>query len=230
MEHKLTAEDLEALRKITSPNICNAIETFNLRPSNQGFMGPEIKCILPERGTMVGFAATVVIAADQPATGTRRVFSAELMKHIQQIPAPRVLVVHDLDYPHPIGSLWGEVSSNVFKATGCIGAVTDGGVRDLDEIRKVGFHLFASTILVSHAYVHIVDFGVPVKVGGLVVKPGDLLHGDQHGVVSIPLEIAKEIPAVARKQEASEARIIEVCRSPNFTLEKLQEVLSPRPA
>ena len=88
--------------------------------------------------------------------------------------------MHDLDYPNPVGSFWGEVQSNIHNRLGCVGTVTDGGVRDLDEMRAAGFFAFASEVLVSHAYVHLVDVSVPVTVGGLTVHPGDIVMGDQH--------------------------------------------------
>ena len=118
-----------------------------------------------------------------------------------------------------IGTHWvsWEVNGSIHKALGCIGTVTDGGVRDLDEVRAMGFYYFASCILVSHAYIHLVDFGSPVKVGGLVVKPGDIIHGDQHGVASIPMSIARQIPEAVAKVEARERPLIDACQAPDFT-------------
>jgi 4-hydroxy-4-methyl-2-oxoglutarate aldolase len=133
------------------------------------------------------------------------------------------VVVQDADR-QPIGSMWGEVNGSIHKALGCIGTVTDGGVRDLDEVRAMGFHCFASCVLVSHAYVHLIDFGTPVKVGGMVVKPGDIIHGDQHGVAGIPMSIATQIPEAVAKVEARERPLIETCQSPNFSIEKLKQV------
>jgi len=136
------------------------------------------------------------------------------------------VVLHDLDYPEPAGSFWGEVQSNIHTALGCVGTVTDGGVRDLDEMHGLGFHAFAGEVLVSHAYVHLVEASIPVKVGGLVVKPGDILLGDKHGIISIPPEIAGEIPAAAAKVAERERRIINLCQSPDFELEKLKKLVS----
>ena len=195
MAEKLSAQELDALRNITTPTIANAIEVFNIRPRNVGFMTPDIRCILPELGVMVGYAVTCTIRADQPAPPGREVSRPD----------------------------WW-VNGSIHKALGCIGTVTDGGVRDLDEVRAMGFYYFASCVLVSHAYVHIVDFGHPVKVGGVVVKPGDIIHGDQHGVSNIPGEIAAQIPEAVAKVEARERPIIDACRAPDFTVEKLKAV------
>jgi regulator of RNase E activity RraA len=101
-------------------------------------------------------------------------------------------------------------------------------VRDLDEVRATGFHFFASCVLVSHAYVHLVEVGTPVTVGGLTVRPGDLLHGDQHGVISIPLEIARDIPKAAAQIEAYERRIIDFARSPECSAEGLRKLFGQR--
>jgi regulator of RNase E activity RraA len=223
MVEQLSQLELNALRTITTPTIANALEVFNIRPRNEGFMTPDIRCIYPDMGVMVGYAVTCTIRADQPAPRGREVPRPEWWDYILQIPEPRVVVVQDLDR-QPIGSMWGEVNGSVHKALGCIGTVTDGGVRDLDEMRAMGFHCFASCILVSHAYVHIADFGSPVKVGGVTVKPGDILHGDQHGVISIPVDIAAQVPDAVAKVEARERPIIEACRAPDFSVDTLKAV------
>jgi regulator of RNase E activity RraA len=122
------------------------------------------------------------------------------------------------------------VNANIHKALGCVGTVTDGSVRDLDEVKEAGFHFFSSCVSVSHAYVHIVDIGIPVKVGGLLVKPGDLIMGDKHGVIAIPLEIAKKVPEAAQMVEDWERPVINFCKSKEFSLEGLKKVYSrPRP-
>jgi 4-hydroxy-4-methyl-2-oxoglutarate aldolase len=223
MAERLSKQELEALQKITTPTIANAIEVFNIQPRNVGFMTPDIRCILPELGIMVGYAVTCTIRADQPAGPGREVPRPDWWDYIATIPEPRVVMVQDVDR-QPIGSMWGEVNGSIHKALGCIGTVTDGGVRDLDEVRAMGFHCFASCVLVSHAYVHLVDFGNPVKVGGVVVKPGDIIHGDQHGVSTIAKDIAAQIPDAVAKVEARERPLIDVCRASDFSVEKLKKV------
>src|SRR5205814_912061 len=153
-------------------------------------MSSEIRTLFPEMGPLVGYAVTCVIRAEpQPLQG-HRASTYGWWDYVQTIPAPRVVVVHDLAEPRGQGAQWGEVQANIHKALGCVGVVTDGSVRDLDEVRGLGFQFAAAHVSVSHAYVHMVDFGLPVKVGGLWVKPGDLIHCDQHGAVTIPAEIA----------------------------------------
>jgi regulator of RNase E activity RraA len=218
---QLTPQEIEALRRLSTPTISNAIETFNIRPRNVGFMGPEIKCIFPEMGVIVGYASTAKISAKYPAT--RSTSRHGYWDHVVSIPAPRIAVIQDLDNPKAVGSLWGDVNGNTHKALGCLGCVTDGGVRDLDEVRAMGFQFYASAVIVSHAYVHIEEYGTPVEVGGVVVKPGDLIAADKHGVITIPFEIAREIPRAAAEVEARERKIISICQSPDFTLEKLKQ-------
>ncbi|MBW2063158.1 MAG: RraA family protein, partial [Deltaproteobacteria bacterium] len=183
----LSESELEALRAWPTPAISNAIETFDIRPRNQGFM-LGIKCLFPDFKPMVGYACTATMLADQaPAKRDRGAVLAH-WDNILSTPAPRVAVIHDFDQPRPIGCLWGEVNANIHKALGCLGVVTDGGVRDLDEVQALGFHFFAADVMPSHAYNHIVDSGIPVKVGGLIVNTGDLIHADKHGIVVIPHE------------------------------------------
>lgn len=223
MAVSLTPEELGALRRYSSPSIANAIETFNTVPRNEGFMGPEIRGLFPELGPMVGYAVTAMIRADLEPDRSQRVPVQEWWDYILTLPAPRVLVMQDLDNPRPVGAYWGEVQANLHRALGCVGTISDGGVRDLDEVRRLGFHFFAPHVLVSHAYVHLVRIGVPVRVGGLVVRPGDLLHGDQHGVVRVPDELAREAPAAAARVEATEREIIACSQSPDFTVDRLKD-------
>jgi 4-hydroxy-4-methyl-2-oxoglutarate aldolase len=217
----LSDQELKNLELWPTPAISNAIETFKVRPRNEGFM-LGIKCLFPDFKPMVGYACTATMLADQPAVERDRGAAAAHWDNILNTPGPRVAVIHDLDQPRCIGSLWGEVNANIHEALGCLGVVTDGGVRDLDEVKELGFHFFAADVIPSHAYVHIVDSGLPVKVGGLVVNNGDLIHADKHGVVVIPQEIAREVPRACQEVEDRERRIINFCKSPAFNIGALK--------
>ncbi|HMB33328.1 MAG TPA: RraA family protein [Methylomirabilota bacterium] len=220
----LTTEQIEALKKITSPSVANAIEVFKVRQRQEGNISSEIRALFPELGPLVGYAATCVIRAEQGPIDGHRASTYGWWDYVMSIPAPRVIVVHDIDEPRGQGAQWGEVQANIHRALGCVGVVTDGSVRDLDEVRALKFQFAAAHVSVSHANVHMVDFGIPVKVGGVWIKPGDLVHFDQHGVVTIPPEIAPQIPAAIAKVEADEKKIISVCQAPGFTPDKLKEL------
>ena len=221
----LSPELLEELRQIPTCSVANAVETFDVMPRTDGFMLPAIKSIFPEMGHMIGYAVTGVITADMPPSGNMNVSRLDWVDTILSVPEPRVLVLKDLDCPNVIGSFWGEVQANIHGALGCVGTVTDGGVRDLDEMRELGFNAFATDVLVSHAYVHLIDVGVPVTVGGLKVNMGDIILGDQHGVMSIPHDIAADIPAAVKRVEDREREMISLCQSEDFTVERLKDQL-----
>ncbi len=225
MYQTVSNETLEALAKIDAPSICNAIEGFNVRPRNSGFMGPEIKCVYTDFAPVVGYAVTATISSLHPEG--RSVPREEWWDMVLSVPAPRFIVIHDIDNP-PIGALWGEVNGNIHAALKAVGVATDGTVRDLDEVRELGFQFFAGSIAVSHAYVHLVEIGTPVTVGGLRVKNGDLLHGDKHGVTSIPFEVAEQVPGRVEAVAEYEHIIIDACQSADFTVEKLKKAASVR--
>ncbi|MEX2160112.1 MAG: RraA family protein [Dehalococcoidia bacterium] len=222
MTEPLTEQELEALGKITTPTIANAIETFDVRDRSAGFMDASVRCMFPELGTMVGYAVTAKISARERSDKALPPWA--MWEEMAKVPGPRIVVIEDLDYPHSIGSFWGEVNGSIYKGLGGVGVVTNGGVRDLPEVRATGFHFFASCVLVSHAHVHLVEVGTPVSIGGLTVAPGDLLHGDEHGVTSIPIEIAREIPAAAERVEAYERRIIDFARSSGVSVDGLRKL------
>jgi len=218
----LSSNQIAALRTLSSPTVANAIETFKVRPREAGNLSSEIRALFSELGPMVGHAVTALIRAERPAAQQRRASTFAWWDYIQTIPAPRIVVMHDLDQPQGQGAFWGEVQANIHKALGCVGVVTDGSVRDLDEVRRLRFQFCAAHVSVSHANVHLVDFGTPVKVGGVWINPGDLLHGDQHGVVVIPHEIAERIPEAAERVAADELRIIQACQIVGITVERLK--------
>jgi 4-hydroxy-4-methyl-2-oxoglutarate aldolase len=218
-------DTLVELATMSSPSVANGIERFKLRPNDTGYMDGTIICRFPKLGPVVGYTVTARIRATGEAKEPPR--TTDLWRHALSIPEPRVVVIEDVDKPPGAGSFWGEVNANVFRALGCRGVITNGGVRDLPEMEAVGFHAFSSVLSVSHAYVRVVEVGVPVRVGGLTIHPGDLLHGDCHGVVLVPTEIASQVPDAVRAVETEERRFIDFLHSPTFTAEKLIETASP---
>ncbi len=175
---------------------------------------------------MVGYAATARIRTEEPPiAGGQYHYRSDWWNNVLQVPAPRIVVLEDMDKPPGAGAFVGDVHAAILMAIGCIGYVTNGAVRELPRVHEMGFHMFAGNVAVSHAYAHIFDFGSVVKVGGLEVRSGDLLHADQHGLLTIPTEIAGEIPEVAARLQEKERRIIEVCRSENFSVERLRHTL-----
>jgi regulator of RNase E activity RraA len=136
-----------------------------------------------------------------------------------------VVVIEDVEEPAGLGAFVGEVYASIFMALGCAGLVTNGAVRDLNEVRPTGFPMFAGNVSVSHAYAHIFDFGGPVMIGGLKIQPGDLIHGDRNGVQTIPLEIAPRVPQVAIEIRQRRERLIGICRSKDFSIEALRKAI-----
>lgn len=222
---QLTEEQLDALRQFDTCMIANAVERFNLRLRNAGFTGAGIRCMFPDAPPMVGYAVTARLrCGEPPMKGGSFHDRADFWSSILEIPAPRILVLEDIDDPPGQGAFVGDVHASILKALGCIGYLTNGAVRELPAVRSLGIQLFASSLSVSHAYAHVFEVGAPIRVGGVDVRPGELLHGDRHGVVNVPLTIAAEIPAVAAGLQRAEQKVIEFCRSSSFSVEKLGEI------
>jgi 4-hydroxy-4-methyl-2-oxoglutarate aldolase len=222
----LDEQQMAALREIDTCTVSNAIETFRVRLRNTWFADSSIRCFFPELPPMVGYAATARLrSGDPPITGGSYHDRTDWWNDILQIPAPRIVVLEDLDRKPGLGALIGEVHASILKALGCIGCVTNGAVRDLPAVRAKGIHVFAGDAAVSHAYAHIFDFCATINIGGMLVRPGDLLHGDLHGILTIPKEVAARIPAVVSDLRESEKRIVSVCESNDFSVEKLAAVL-----
>lgn len=221
--NRLDPIQLEKLQHLDSCSIANAIETFGVRLRNTGFTNSNVRCIFPDFPPTVGYAATVrVRTSDPPMEGDTHYYRLDWLEHLLSIPPPRILVVQDMDHNPGLGSFVGDVHAHVLAALGCIGVVTNGAVRDLDQARAIRFQMFARNLSVSHAFAHVFEFGTHVEVGDMQVRPGDLLHGDQHGIQTVPLEIADRVADAARKMIELEREIIGLCNSPGFTLEKLR--------
>jgi 4-hydroxy-4-methyl-2-oxoglutarate aldolase len=223
MSAPLNPEQLEALRRLDACVLANAIETFHERLRNEGFVDHTIRCLFPRLQPMLGYAATVKIRGSAPPTTDGPYPDrTDWWDYILSLPAPRVVVVEDIGARPGLGSLVGAVHMNILKALHCVGVVTNGSVRDIPAAESAGFHFFAGSVSVSHAYVHIVEYGKPVQIGGLKIQSGELLHGDLHGVQSIPQDIAVQLPQVAAKIAAREQALIALCRSSAFSLDKLR--------
>jgi regulator of RNase E activity RraA len=227
MTAPLTPQELDSLRRLDASTLANAIETFHERLRNEGFMDNVIHCLTPRLPPMLGYAVTIKIRGSAPPTADGLYpESPEWWDYIVSLPAPRVVVVQDISSQPGLGSLIGAVHLNILRALQCVGVVTNGSVRDIPAAQSAGFHFFAGGVTVSHAYVHIVEIGKPVQVGGLAVQSGDLLHGDVHGVQSIPLDVAAKVPVAAARIAAKEQELIALCRSPEFSLEKLRAAVA----
>lgn len=223
MNSPLTFEQLEALRRLDACTLANAIETFHERLRNEGFMGHNVRCLFPYLQPMIGYAATVKIRGSAPpTTGNLYTDRTDWWDYITSLPAPRIVVVQDVSTRPGLGSLVGAVHMNILRALHCTGVVTNGSVRDIPAAQSAGFHYFAGSVSVSHAYVHIVEIGKSIEIEGLKIRSGDLLHGDLHGVQSIPLDIAPRLPAAAAKIMAEEHALIALCRAPGFSIQKLR--------
>jgi 4-hydroxy-4-methyl-2-oxoglutarate aldolase len=221
----LTEEELDALRQFDTCMVANAIESFHVRLRNTGFANASVQCMFPDAPPLVGYAATARLrSGEPPIVGTFR-DRAEFWNSILEVPPPRILVLEDMDKPPGRGSFIGDTHAAILKALGCIGYVTNGAVRELPAVRTTGIQLFAGSVAVSHAYAHIFDYGATVKVGGMEVRPTELLHGDRHGVLTVPAEIACSVPSVAEGLQRAEQKIIDFCRSRDFSVAKLSDLM-----
>jgi 4-hydroxy-4-methyl-2-oxoglutarate aldolase len=227
MNTLLSPEELEALRRLDACTLANAIETVHERLRNEGFIDHTVHCLFPRLQPMVGYAATVKIRGSAPPT-TDGAYPdrTDWWDHVASQPAPRIVVIQDVATCPGLGALVGEVHMNILRAMKCVGVVTNGSVRSIPAAERAGFHYFTGSVSVSHTYVHIIEIGTPVQIGGLMIHSGDLLHGDLHGVQSIPLGIAAKIPPIAAQIVARKRELVDLCQSSEFSLEKLRAAIA----
>jgi 4-hydroxy-4-methyl-2-oxoglutarate aldolase len=213
---------LDALCRYDTCTVANAIERFNVRPRNEGFVSGTAFCRFPNLAPVAGHAVTGRIQTYMPPmTGKCYYENVAWWEYLATIPAPRIMVLQDFDNRPGFGAIFGEVHARLCRAFGCVAYVTNGSVRDLGGVEPVGIQLFAGSVSVSHSYAHIVDFGEPVEIGGLSIKPGDILHGDRHGVLTVPQELVERLPDAAERIRNEESELFALIESPEFSVETL---------
>jgi len=206
-----TQSQMDFLRSIDTPTVCNLVEIVAPERRGSGYTVKHLHCPFPDLPPMIGYAKTVTFKAkDKVPLGEVGYMQKRLdyLDYVASAPQPAVMIMHDLDGEHAgFGAFWGEVQSNVHKALGALGVVTDGSIRDIPMIAP-GFQMLAAAIVPSHAYVHVVDFGLDIEVAGMAVKSGELIHADRHGAIVVPVDKIDAMQAAAEKLAATEARII----------------------
>lgn len=203
---RLSHADLLQLKRWNTPTIYNGWEQITQHDTGcDGFNLEETRDFMPHMGSMVGYAVTVII---EPSNGAHPRGNpnawAEYRAYVADLPGPKIVVVQDLDKPRVIGAFWGEVNSNIHRAFGCVGTITDGGIRDLDEMNNAGFKALARRLCVGHAHSCPVRWNCEVEVFGRKVRPGQLIHADKHGFLAIPPEDEERLLEAARFMDANE--------------------------
>lgn len=244
MEPVLTQQQLGLLQRFDSCTLANAIETFSVRHRNEGFANDRsVRCLFPQLPPMLGYAVTGKIRSALPPLASsfpppsrlRFESRTDWWEYVATFPSPRVLVLEDIDDVPGTGSFMGNVHSGISRALGFVGYVTNGAVRDLDAVERTGFHFFAGHVSVSHSYSHLVEFGGPVRIGGMQVEPGQLIQGDRNGVQTIPAQVAPRLAEIATLIEERDKRVLDLCQSSDFSVQRLRALMNeiqavePRP-
>ena len=219
---------LAALRRYDTPTLCNALERVAPERRGHGFTTSPLHCVHPRLPPIVGYARTATIRASRAsgrgAAGERQ-GELEYYRYVASPPHPTLTVVEDLDSPAGFGAWWGEVNTHLHRGLGSLGVVTNGSVRDLDQVAE-GFQILAGSVGTSHAFVHPVELGVPVCVAGMRVQPGDLIHADRHGAVVVPAEVAAGLPEAAERVISAERALIEASRERDFGIQILERLIT----
>jgi regulator of RNase E activity RraA len=211
---------IEFLKTVDTPTLANAIELLKLRPHNQGFTPLQIRCLFPELGRMCGYAVTAQVETMTDMGRLDRGVFTELYRAVDASPKPAVIVLQEIGGYPDYAAHCGEVMATFFTRLGAVGLVSDCGVRDIPEVRALGFRYFARGAVASHAYFRIAKPSVPVQICGLVVRPGDVLHGDENGLLLIPNEAREGLAAAVEKVRMSERKLMEYVRSADFSIDE----------
>ena len=227
-------EIIAKLEKIDTPTISNVVATYP-RSDNcmklydawygEWYTDATIHCVYPEMGPKVGYVSTVVFCErSEKFTGMGRWV---LPEHIDQTKKPVVLVAEQ-QFPPELDNrvgLFGEIMTTQYKAQAVIGVITNGPMRDIDAIKPLNFQYYSTGVTPGHGDFMVKAVGVPVKVGGMNVMPGDMVHMDMHGVVKFPAEKLAEVLERAEKLLESEGATMKIYKDPEFTLKKWKQTV-----
>ena len=223
---QVSPEILDFLRNTDTCTVSNAIETFSVRMRNEGYIQSGSRCMFPDMPPIAGYAVTGRIRTTAPPISNICYYeNISWWEYVARIPGPKIVVLADVDKAPGAGAFVGEIHAQISKALGCVGYVSNGAIRDLPALEALNFQCFAGSVSVSHAYGHLVEFGEPVELGCLKISPGDLLHGDRHGVQKIPAGIAHRLPEAVAQIVGRETKLIRLCNEPDFSMERLAEAL-----
>ncbi len=206
----LSHPDLLELKRWNSPTIYNGWEQITDGDIAADAFNIEETCdFMPQMGSMVGYAITVVCEPGNPEHAAREPDPWEAyLEYVASLPSPKIVIVQDLDKPSVIGSFWGEVNANIHRALGCVGTITDGAIRDLDEMNNAGFKALARRLCVGHAHVAPIKWNCEVEVFGRKVLPHQLIHADKHGFLAIPKEDETRLLEAARFMDSNECKTV----------------------
>ena len=223
MDHHEQEQTLiEYLKTIDTPTISNAIEQLRLRPRSEGFTPLQVRCLFPDFGPMCGYAVTAQVETMTEGNPREERGYVELFEAVEKSPKPAVVAFQEVGGHPDYTAHCGEVMATFFKRLGGIGLVTDCAVRDLAEVRALGFHYFARGAVASHANFRIVRVSVPIHVTGMVIRPQEILHGDQNGLIQVPKEALEGLPKAIESVRTRERRLMDMTKDPNFTASQLR--------
>jgi len=215
----LTTAQLDALKSIDTPTICNAIERFKVRNDVTGFTGMDIRCLYPQFGVTIGYALTVTVDSTTPDIKRDNGIWKDWVRAMAAAPKPIFLVFQDVGLNPERSAHMGDIMASLAKRLGAVGLLTNGGVRDMLEVEQLRFQYFAAGVVASHGNLRLLQINVPVTIDGLQIEPGDLLHGDPNGVAKIPVEIAAQTAEMALNVRQEEAELLAFINSPDFSVE-----------
>lgn len=217
---------LEQLRNFDTPTIANALEIAGGKRSTEGFTKRTLIAANAKLKPIVGYARTAMIRSATPFNPqTRRETLLDYYQHVAGAGQPTIAVIQDIDNQPGLGAFWGEVNTTVHWGLGCVGAITNGSMRDL-EMMEPRFQCLAASLSPSHAWVHVVEIGVKVDVCGLMVSPDDIVHADHHGAVVIPLDLLEKMPTAIDLMARKEKLILDAAKASGFSLDKLRAAMT----
>ncbi len=220
-------ELLDQLAAHDTPTICNALEVLDPAFTLYSYTKRLLRCSHPERATRVGYARTAAIRTTRPHGESAATLKARQLAYYDYVnagDAPKICVHPDLDGEAGIAACWGDVMANLHHGMGCVGVVTDGAFRDIPGMPD-GIMMLARGEKPSHGELHMLTFGEPVQIDGLMVRDGDLVHMDRNGAAVIPHDLAAKLPEAIAKVVTRETALIKAAQQRPFDYAAVRKLM-----
>lgn len=211
---------IEQLADFDTALIANTIGYVDPTPVHEWYMSGSIGSLTPTVGPTVGVAMTLEMDTSTPGNQADMELYYDLLTAIEQSSSPIVVIMKAVGSRPDHECILGDGMVKMMHSVGCVGAVTDGGVRDIEGILSVPFGVYARGRTIHHCAIRCARLNHPVDIGGITVSPGDLIHANMGGVIKIPPACREQLPAQATQMRAFEHAAHCIFRQKDLTLER----------
>ncbi len=211
---------LQQLQEFDTALLANTVGYIDAAPVHEFYMGGSIASVTPTLGPTVGVAMTCEVDSSSPGNVADWEPYYEQVREMEKSGVPIVWVAKCVGSRPDHECVLGDGMAKILHSAGCVGIVTDGGVRDIEGLITVPFAAYSKGRTIHHTAVRFPRINIPIQIGGITVNPGDIIHANIGGVIKLPRKNLEKLPALAVEMKAFESDVHRVWRETGVTLDQ----------